>query len=185
MDDLSVSFFNFFSVHECYIPPNIVKSLPLTSSISTCACVWASVLNPVHWASFEICSGHWALLTALGHVRYVSVVWLCVGISLNDDNLDLLEIRYIPTQLYIISWCSISTFHGAILVSQARLNQFLVFFPAGCYQHLLHRHVVLVDKGLDPCDLNTSQMILLLSLWDCTRWALWWQFGSSWQCSER
>ena len=149
MGDLSVSFFSFLSVHECFIPPNIVKSLPLTSSISTCVCVWASVLNPVHWASFGICSRHWALLTALGHVRYVSVVWLCVGISLNDDNLDLLEIRYpYQTQLYIISmmqyqyilWCSIS------LTSQAQPIPSLV---SSCwYQHLLHRTVVLIDTKL-------------------------------------
>jgi len=37
MGDLSVSFFCFLSVHGCYIPPYIMKSLPLTSSLSTCA----------------------------------------------------------------------------------------------------------------------------------------------------
>jgi len=147
MGDLSVSFFSFLSVHECYIPPNIVKSLPLTSSISTYACVWASVLNPVHWASFGICSSHWALLTALGHARYVSVVWLCVGISLNDDNLDLLEISTYQTQLYIISmvqyqyilWCNIS------LTSQAQPIASLV--SSCCYQHLLQRTVFWLIRG--------------------------------------
>ena len=101
----------------------------------------------------------------------------------------------------LLVWCSISTFCGAVSVHSVVQYQYILWCSISltsqaqpipglvsscCYQHLLHRTVVLVDTKLlswihvkilglawiPTKDLNTSQMIWLLGLWDCTRWWL-------------